>query len=128
MKQIDKPRHGAPCNGCGHCCMSSPCPLASATFGDKWSAPCPALERSAGKHACGMILHPERYVPALVRNFGAPVVQRSAAVLLGVGTGCDAFDPDIPGDEEVPEATVRSMLYAFGFAIEIAAARGVWGI
>lgn len=84
-----KPAIGAPCNGCGVCCALETCPLAMLRF-LKRCGPCPALAWSAegGRYTCGLLDHPERYLPlpagahSLARRFFA----RSIAA----GQGCDS--------------------------------------
>jgi len=80
-----KPAHGAPCNGCGLCCLAGPCPLGMLLSRRRTGA-CAALRWSpeAQRYLCGAVA-----VPA-----GAPPWRRAAAVLarrwIAAGAGCDA--------------------------------------
>lgn len=73
-----KPAFGAPCNGCGVCCLAEPCPLGmllsrrrrGACVALRWSVP-------AGRYECG----------ALVR---LPFMRRWVARWIAAGQGCDA--------------------------------------
>jgi hypothetical protein len=51
-----KPEFGAPCNGCGVCCMTEPCPL-GVLVSRKRQGACKALEWHAAEHLyrCGML-------------------------------------------------------------------------
>lgn len=84
-----KPAIGAPCNGCGVCCVLETCPLAMLRF-LKRRGPCPALEWSAeeARYACGLLNHPENYLPlpAAARNPARRFFARSIAA----GKGCDS--------------------------------------
>lgn len=85
-----KAAHGAPCNGCGQCCIAQLCPLAVQLFGDQ-RGPCPALEPLMFGYTCGLIAHPETYAPQTVLQHGQSTVSAAAARLLGAGAGCDAW-------------------------------------
>lgn len=84
-----KPAFGAPCNGCGVCCALETCPLALLRF-LKRRGPCPALEWSAEetRYTCGLLNHPERYLPlpAGAQNLARRFFSRSIAA----GQGCDS--------------------------------------
>lgn len=84
-----KPAEGQPCNGCGICCASEPCPLgilASVRSRDR----CTALEwdEAEARYRCGLVSHPERHLPAALRP-GAPIVSRLARRYISAGSGCD---------------------------------------
>lgn len=90
---IEKPRFGAPCNGCGMCCTVQPCKLAqeflSCTVG-----PCVALESEGERKVCGLVKRPAWYM------FGEDIPEKDTgwfsvmlANALGIGMGCDADDP-----------------------------------
>lgn len=85
---LNKPPHGAPCNGCGGCCVAQRCPLGELVFGagDR----CPALETRLPGFACGLVEHPERYAPKVVARHGETRAAEAAAILIGAGLGCDA--------------------------------------
>jgi len=58
-----KPAVGAPCNGCGVCCLAEPCPLGMLVSLKREGA-CRALVWSDAdrQYRCGMLVHPSRYV------------------------------------------------------------------
>ncbi len=72
-----KPPHGAPCNGCGLCCLAEPCPLGM-VLSRRRSGRCVALrwDEGRGRYLCG----------ALDRPWLAPLARRWIAA----GSGCDA--------------------------------------
>jgi hypothetical protein len=96
-----KPRYGDPCNGCGACCQTSPCPLGRLVFGQE-HGPCPAIEMDGEKTTCGLINTTVAYNLVGVITHGAEVVSQAAMVLTGSGVGCDTqgrgeiVHPDIP--------------------------------
>lgn len=78
----EKPRKGAPCNGCGYCCAAERCLLAIEALGDG-PGPCPAMQFEGARFYCG-----------LLREAPGPL-QPTIAFLLGIGHGCDADDPSL---------------------------------
>lgn len=72
MTAARKPREGDPCNGCGLCCMATPCAL-----GDRYvpgaveGSPCPALAWAGGRSYCGLVIDPVRNSPALADQVAA---------------------------------------------------------
>jgi hypothetical protein len=98
----DKPAEGAPCNGCGVCCISALCGLAAlalhgpeVTFlsevcGEQLAGPCPILEWEDGRAWCGFIRHPERY-PDFRKHLPPAVREMSTHDLLS-DRGCDSRD------------------------------------
>ena len=55
-----KPLPGAPCNGCGVCCLLEPCPLGVLLSG-KWTGACLGLRWHADlrQYRCGAISQPQ---------------------------------------------------------------------
>lgn len=117
-----KPGFGAPCNGCGVCCVATACGLAveyvpGATYGK----PCPALEWEHGRSWCGMVRRPFTHAPHLLEEF-ADVVEKTGRPrleeitgaqcreALGGDGGCDAGDPD--GIERDPADGLTAADYA----------------
>lgn len=49
LLQIEKPKFGAPCNGCGFCCRNEVCGLGKAVLGDDTPAPCPLMRFDGAK-------------------------------------------------------------------------------
>ncbi len=87
-----KPAMGQACNGCGVCCALEPCPVAMVFLWQR-TGRCRALEwhEDAAQYRCGMLLGPERYVPALPR-FLRGVMRRMVGRWIAAGTACDARD------------------------------------
>ncbi len=72
----DKPAPGAPCNGCGVCCLLEPCPLGTVLSGRRRGA-CAALrwDQEAALYRCGALT-----------IWG---LRRLAPRWIAAGTGCD---------------------------------------
>lgn len=49
-----KPAFGAPCNGCGVCCLAEPCPL-GVLLSRRTTGACEALRWQGGRYACGAL-------------------------------------------------------------------------
>ncbi len=107
-----KPALGAPCNGCGICCLAEPCPVGMVVSLKRHGA-CRALVWSEAEqqYRCGMLVHPSRYVgwptlrPDALLN---RLMRRYARRLIAAGVGCDAeLDVDLapaqPQDRDTPE-------------------------
>jgi hypothetical protein len=77
-----KPPAGQPCNGCGACCATEPCPL-GAVMSRRRSGACVALEWSEtdARYQCGLM----RKAAAT----GRPAL-RLVARWIAAGKGCDA--------------------------------------
>lgn len=86
----DKPPEGQPCNGCGVCCASEPCPV-GIVFSRKINGACKALTWSepGQKYRCGVIVEPRQHLP---RGFGwlSPLLSKLAHRYISAGSGCDA--------------------------------------
>lgn len=88
---VEKPPYGSPCNKCGQCCEDQLCPLGSLLF-DKQDGPCPALQRNEdGTGTCGLVSDPKRWAPFRVAVVGEDRMRRSALLLIGADSGCDAL-------------------------------------
>ncbi len=86
----DKPQLGAPCNGCGVCCLAEPCPVGQVMFLRR-SGPCPAVawQTNTNRYQCGMVIAPSlhhRLIPLWADRFLANMFQRWIAA----GKGCDS--------------------------------------
>jgi len=85
-----KPEEGAPCNGCGLCCLAEPCPL-GVLVSRRRSGACVALRWSDGdrRYLCGMVAD-----PGGVTGIAQPWVLRGLSSLarrwIASGAGCDA--------------------------------------
>lgn len=100
-----KPVVGAPCNGCGVCCLVQPCPLGMAISRRRTGA-CAALFWDGGRsvYRCGALARPQdvlhRALPSGLRRLVpwlAPVLARLARRWIAAGRGCDsALEVDSP--------------------------------
>lgn len=79
----DKPEVGAPCNGCGVCCLAEPCPLGIVLSGRKTAA-CAALvwREEEHRYLCGALSTPKRFAGAL-----SPLLVRLARRWISAGSG-----------------------------------------
>lgn len=89
-----KPPTGAPCNGCGLCCLAEPCPVGM-LVSLRREGPCRALQWSAEDHQyrCGMLVQPSRYLglPSLTpQALPNRLARRWARRMIAAGIGCDA--------------------------------------
>jgi hypothetical protein len=98
-----KPPYGQACNGCGQCCKNELCPLGNAVF-KRWEGPCPALEREGERFGCGLVKHPERWMPVRTFTVGKKIMSEAAAYLIGAGRGCDA---QLEGEVDDPAFRAR---------------------
>jgi hypothetical protein len=85
-----KPALGAPCNGCGVCCLVEPCPLGQ-VISRKRTGACDALrwQSEAGVYRCGMLSDTDAVVGARWRWL-VPLLRRLARRWIAAGVGCDA--------------------------------------
>jgi len=103
-----KPAVGAPCNGCGVCCLAEPCPLGMLVSLKREGA-CRALVWSEAdrQYRCGMLVHPSRYVG--LRTFRPEglvnrLIRHYARRMIAAGIGCDAaIDTEAPAGTAPPE-------------------------
>jgi len=93
-----KPALGAPCNGCGVCCLFAPCPLGMLLSRRRHGA-CSALQWQAelGIYRCGALSAPEwvleRALPRPLQGLAprlAPWLARLAGRWIAAGQGCDS--------------------------------------
>lgn len=84
-----QPAFGAPCNGCGVCCLIDTCPAGRLRFRQK-HGPCPALCWSAAerRYLCGLLSAPGDYLPGLPHR-ATPLLSRLFARWIAAGRGCD---------------------------------------
>jgi len=107
-----KPSVGAPCNGCGVCCLMEPCPLGVLLSGRRDGA-CTALRwLPFGRHyRCGALTAApdilRKRLPGFLQ-FARPVLVWLLARLgrrwIAAGVGCDCEAEDL---EDTGEATAR---------------------
>lgn len=89
-----KPSWGAPCNGCGVCCLAEPCPVGMLVSLRRTGA-CKAVTWVAKeqRYRCGMVLAPAQHLPGWLRAL--PVGWRHwlpwlARRFIAAGRGCDS--------------------------------------
>lgn len=85
-----KPAVGAPCNGCGLCCLAEPCPVGMLVSRRRTGA-CKALHwNTEGAHyRCGMVSDPAT-VLGWQRPWALRLVARLVRRWIAAGVGCDA--------------------------------------
>lgn len=85
-----KPVAGQTCNGCGVCCATEPCPVAS-VFLWQYRGSCRALiwAPDAGRYLCGMLTQPARYLRWLPQR-GEAWFSRRVARWIAAETVCDS--------------------------------------
>lgn len=77
-----KPAVGDPCNGCGLCCATEPCPI-GAVLSLRRSGRCDALEwdDAGARYRCGLLVRAGR---------AGRASERLVARWIAAGTACDA--------------------------------------
>lgn len=85
-----KPSEGAPCNGCGLCCLAEPCPLGVVVSRRRTGA-CVALRWSDAdqRYWCGMVADPAG-VTGLTHPWAVRAMSALAGRWIASGVGCDA--------------------------------------
>ncbi|TAK86544.1 MAG: hypothetical protein EPO09_19655 [Aquabacterium sp.] len=86
-----KPAQGAPCNGCGVCCLAEPCPVGVIVSRRRHGA-CEALVWSdeAGCYRCGLLVVEAAGDMAWWRRWPRALWLRWARRMISAGSGCDA--------------------------------------
>ena len=89
-----KPPEGAPCNGCGICCLAEPCPVGILLSGTR-SGPCRALrwQDGPGRYVCGAIVEPQGVLPPWLRYLASPALHFLPKLVrrwVAAGQGCDS--------------------------------------
>lgn len=119
---LPKPRAGAACNACGHCCRMVVCSAGSFVlglvdrYGERASGPCPALIQEGEREVCGIMRRPTDYLDG-----GVTPLRQAWGVLIGAGSGCDDVS-DIADDDEA-EAIQAAIQQAYLDCIGIEAVR-----
>jgi hypothetical protein len=92
-----KPPLGAPCNGCGICCLDQPCPIGMVLTGRRHGA-CLALQWDSqqAQYRCGAIAQPARVLterlPVRLRRLASPLAPLLAGLArrsIALDAGCD---------------------------------------
>jgi hypothetical protein len=102
-----KPPLGAPCNGCGVCCLAEPCPV-GVLVSRRTKGACKALVWSdqASGYQCGLLVgmgpaaaHRAQKRPPWWRRMARALWLRWARRMISAGSGCDAsLDVAAPAD------------------------------
>lgn len=124
---LPKPKPGARCNGCGECCIASPCHLAIGVLKAMPGVMCPALEREGVHFVCGLVRNPQAYDPVRVAIFGLEETQDAAVLLVGAGNCCDSWRPD-DTDDEIAAMEILCGSFRNAHAGEIVEAGIIWGL
>lgn len=104
-----KPAVGAPCNGCGVCCLLEPCPLGVVLSGRR-SGACAALRwHPLGRHyRCGALTEAPEVLRERLPGFAhfalptlAWLLARVGPRWVAVGVGCDC---QVVGLDDAPES------------------------
>lgn len=106
-----KPPVGAPCNGCGVCCLVEPCPL-GVLLSRRRRGACQALRWNADSafYQCGAVVAAQVVLQdALPAGWGvlnrllAPVLPSLARRWIAAGSGCDStLEPTAPDSPTMP--------------------------
>jgi hypothetical protein len=87
-----KPPEGAPCNGCGVCCLAEPCPVGMLVSRKRRGA-CDVLRWSdvQGRYVCGLLANgAENDAAGRSGPLWHRLWQAWARRLISAGSGCDA--------------------------------------
>jgi hypothetical protein len=84
-----KPPEGAPCNGCGVCCLAEPCPIGALLSGRRQGA-CTALRWAEAEqcYRCGLLTDTRAVLPTPVA-WVHPWVAALGKRWISAGSGCD---------------------------------------
>jgi hypothetical protein len=90
---------GAPCNGCGVCCLAEPCPVGMLASRRR-SGSCTALEweGDSGPYRCGLLRAPSLHLFKRTLPWLDPLLRRWSRRWIAAGIGCDA-----PLDVQAPD-------------------------
>lgn len=101
---------GAPCNGCGVCCLLEPCPLGMLISRGR-NGPCHAVrwEDSLAQYRCGAVMDSQdvltHILPLGTRWLAptlAPALRRLARRWIAAGIGCDSSAEVVSAHPEAP--------------------------
>lgn len=97
-----KPAWGAPCNGCGVCCLAQPCPIGIVLSGRRHGA-CVAVRWNPqlAMYRCGAIAEPDQVLASRLPRVLLPLAAPLAPVLRGLARRSIAMDAGCDCDLEV---------------------------
>lgn len=100
-----KPPLGAPCNGCGVCCLAEPCPVGIVVSRRRHGA-CAALRWSAEdrRYVCGMLVAPRGARRGRIARLLERPLRALIARWIAAGRGCDS---DLEPVQSVPGQATR---------------------
>ncbi|MFO1251520.1 MAG: hypothetical protein U1E77_10410 [Inhella sp.] len=104
-----KPAVGAPCNGCGQCCLAEPCPL-GVLASRRRHGECAALEwePTQARYRCGLLRAPLAHLlgrPAKQAHALDRPLRALARRWIAAGSGCDAeLETLHPNEQKAPPA------------------------
>ena len=102
---LEKPKIGEPCNGCGLCCKLSICYTGSFLLGfhsefgqERIYKECPALlQKNDGRFTCGLLENPLKFLKK--SKYRTEVLKKYIAISIGAGAGCDEILEDDTPEE-----------------------------
>ncbi len=116
---MSKPMAGAPCNGCGVCCLVAPCPLGILLSGRRQGA-CVAVRwhDDIRQYRCGALSEPldvlQNTLPGSLRCLApwlSPGLARLAKRWTAVGQGCDStVDATVLEDQSAAASNISSTM------------------
>ncbi|MES2888848.1 MAG: hypothetical protein V4739_12680 [Pseudomonadota bacterium] len=96
-----KPAWGAPCNGCGVCCLSEPCPIGR-VLSRRLRGACVAVRWAPDqrRYTCGVVEAPQRWWP-LPWRWTQRLAAHWSRRWIAAGRGCDCdIELQDPGDAD----------------------------
>ncbi|GKT15280.1 hypothetical protein AVHY2522_07595 [Acidovorax sp. SUPP2522] len=112
-----QPAQGAPCNGCGLCCLAEPCPLGM-LVSRRRHGPCAALrwreegaggDAAPGRYVCGMVADPGE-VTGWRSAWAVRLMRALARRWIAAGIGCDAPPLRVPEGAVHPQKDPGNLL------------------
>jgi hypothetical protein len=86
-----KPQEGEPCNGCGVCCASAPCPL-GVLFSFRTTGRCARLrsDEASRHYRCGLLPAADSPAAHWLQRNRERLTARLVRRWIGAGIGCDS--------------------------------------
>lgn len=104
-----KPPEGAPCNGCGVCCLAEPCPVGMLVSRKRHGA-CDLLRWSGaqGRYVCGLLADGQAdEAGGLAMPLWRRLWRAWARRLISAGSGCDASIEVSPAGDDPAGAAAQ---------------------